>query len=292
MSNYTPEELAFLKAASVKPVPITPFEEYAEKYKDVFALRREDGICEIRMHANGGTPVFATAHHAGLGQIINYAQNDPENEVLIITSTGDRLCMETPNSITQLMRDMKQKPQETYERYKEGYDLVQAIVNTKIPTIGAINGPADGMLWLSLCDITVCSDTATMCERHFGVNIVPADGNLQTLIGLCGLKKGSYLGYMGKEIDAQMALDLGLVSEVVPFEKVNDRAWEIARYMMTRDKYVRRLTHHVVRGYYQNLVKDISHQLGTEFWGHVMANADYEDEQAQKAAQDSNEDKK
>ena len=283
MPEYTEEMKAFLAAASVKPVPQTPYEEYSEKFKDIFALRRKNGICEIRLHANGGTPVFATAHHSGMGQIINLAANDPENEVLIITSTGDQFLMDTPSNITQLMRDMKQRPQATYERYKEGFDLVQALLNTKIPTIGAINGPARGMFWLSLCDITICSDTTIFSEDHYNDNIVPADGNLQILMGLAGVKRGSYLAMMHKDIDAQMALELGLVNEVVPLDQLNDRAWEIAAYMNSREKYIRRLTHHVIRGYYQKMLEDMDHEFATEFWGHVMTDAEVEDREKREA---------
>ncbi|MBP1175661.1 enoyl-CoA hydratase/carnithine racemase [Paenibacillus sp. PvR133] len=47
-----------------------------------------------------------------------------------------------------------------------------------------------------------------------------------------GTKKAAYYAYTGMNINAQAALDLGLVSEVLPREKLLPRAWELAEMIM------------------------------------------------------------
>ncbi|HUR03223.1 MAG TPA: hypothetical protein VM347_11830 [Nonomuraea sp.] len=65
------------------------FESYAEKYADYFAMRRRDGIIELRMHTHGGPAQFGFAVHNAWGQAWQEIGNDPGNEVLILTGTGD-----------------------------------------------------------------------------------------------------------------------------------------------------------------------------------------------------------
>ena len=51
---------------------------------------------------------------------------------------------------------------------------------------------------------------------------------------LLGPNRARYYLLTGKEIDAREALSLGLVAEIMPKEKLLPRAWELARYLLTK----------------------------------------------------------
>ena len=66
------------------------FGEYSVKYRDFFAMRRQDGIVELRMHRDGGPYYQTMASHNAWGQAWLEVGNDPLNQVLILTGTGEK----------------------------------------------------------------------------------------------------------------------------------------------------------------------------------------------------------
>lgn len=85
-----PEELAEWQTRTGGFVRRPVFEEYAAKYADYFVMRRENGIIELRMHTDGGPATFGFPTHNAWGQAWPEIGNDPDNEVLILTGTGDQ----------------------------------------------------------------------------------------------------------------------------------------------------------------------------------------------------------
>ena len=64
------------------------FEDYKEQFKDYLIMERKNGILMVRMHTNGGPVIWTFAMHDALAQAWHVLGNDPENEVMILTSTG------------------------------------------------------------------------------------------------------------------------------------------------------------------------------------------------------------
>lgn len=99
------------------------------------------------------------------------------------------------------------------------------------PTIAAVAGycVAGGLEMACWCDLRVADETAVFgCfERRFGVPLV--DGGTQRLPRIVGLGRALDLILTGRPVDAQEALAIGLVNEVVPPGNALDRALEIAR---------------------------------------------------------------
>ena len=96
----------------------------------------------------------------------------------------------------------------------------------------------------------------------------PGDGQFLVFQALLGIKRANYYMYTAKTIDAQTALELGLVNEVVPKEKLMERAWELAEMIMKQDRVCRRLTSHIARRPWKRLLlDDFPSQISTEFYG-------------------------
>jgi enoyl-CoA hydratase/carnithine racemase len=127
-------------------------------------------------------------------------------------------------------------PQFIDKIYKEAKDAAHNLLEIEVPVIGAVNGDAfihSELILLS--DIVVASDQARFADKaHITNNAVPSDGVHIVWPLLLGPNRGRYFLLMGQEIDAQEALRLGVVGEVVPHASVNSRAWEIARYLRTK----------------------------------------------------------
>jgi len=256
-------------AGEVKPLS---FEEYSEKYKDFFVMKRENGIIEVRMHTNGGPFQHTWAGHSSWSQAWQDIANDPENEVLIITGTGDKFYT-IPYSKDPEKRKTagnweslpfrEWSPDLMMRQYKESYkNLENLVFQMDIPTIAVVNGPGSHTEFALQCDLTLCAPDAYFFENHFIFGVAPGDGMYLIMQELLGLKRAAYYMYTGKNIDAETAKELGLVNEVLPREKLLDRAWEIAREMMKRPRGCRYMASQITkRPWKKILADDLEHNM-------------------------------
>jgi len=98
------------------------------------------------------------------------------------------------------------------------------------PTIAAVNGYclAGGLELACWCDFRIAARNARfgVLNRRWGVPLV--DGGTQRLPRIVGPGNALYLIETGVEIDAEHALRIGLVQEVVPERQALSRALELA----------------------------------------------------------------
>jgi enoyl-CoA hydratase/carnithine racemase len=247
-------------------VPPTPFDEYAQRYSDFFAMRRSNGIIELRLHTDGGPYVHNWAAHNAWNRVWQDVGNDPENEVLILTATGDRWFTGSPRESWPVPLH-QEDPDYIYQQMYDGLKLVENFVTAlEIPTISAINGPGVHTEFALLCDITLAAEDIDLMDPHFLVGVPPGDGLGLVLQAAMGTKRAAYHIYGGRSMPAATALELGLVNEVLPRERLLDRAWELAELIMQRTRYARRATHAILSRPWQKLVTSdlgfhIAHQM-------------------------------
>jgi enoyl-CoA hydratase len=107
---------------------------------------------------------------------------------------------------------------------------VNAVTGCGKPVIGAINGVAiTGGFELALaCDILLASSNARFADTHALVGIMPGWGLSQKLSRIIGSSRAREMSFSGRFIDAQTALDWGLVNRVVAPERLLDEALELA----------------------------------------------------------------
>jgi enoyl-CoA hydratase/carnithine racemase len=221
-------------------------EEYAPKYDFFAALRRENGVLELRLHTNGGSLKWGLEAHSGLIALMQDINADPDNECVILTGTGESFLAE--------LNEQSWVDQGFTTGFGEhqAYDIMYhgqtreplALLDIKVPVISAINGPMVLHAELGLLnDIVLCSDNTYFYEGHWdGLGIVPGDGVHTLFRELLGPNRGRYFLLMGQKIFASEALQLGLVGEVVSRDKLLDRAWEIAeKIFMSKHRVQRRL---------------------------------------------------
>jgi enoyl-CoA hydratase len=98
------------------------------------------------------------------------------------------------------------------------------------PTIAAIDGwcLAGGLELALWCDLRVATPASTFgfFERRWGVPLI--DGGTQRLPRVVGMGRALELILLGRPVDAEEALRIGLVNEVVPAGAALDRALELA----------------------------------------------------------------
>ena len=200
------------------------FDEYKDAYQHV-KMERRDGILQLTLHTEGKTLRWGEGPHAELGRCFYDVGSDPENKAVIITGTDDMFIAKYARGPQW---DMSAQ---TWDHiYWDAKKLLMNHLDIEVPMIAAVNGPATIHAELAvLCDIVLASDDAVFQDApHFPNGIVPGDGVHVVWPLLLGANRGRYFLLTGQKLSAREALDLGVVNEILPRDKLLERAWELA----------------------------------------------------------------
>ena len=106
------------------------------------------------------------------------------------------------------------------------------------PLVGAVNGVAvTGGLELALhCDLLIASERAAFADTHARVGVMPGWGATVLLPAAVGTRLARQMSLTGALLPAHEALRAGLVSEVVPHERLLPRVHEVARTIADNDR--------------------------------------------------------
>jgi enoyl-CoA hydratase len=104
------------------------------------------------------------------------------------------------------------------------------------PTIAAINGFAlGGGCELALaCDIRYAATTAKLGQPEINLAIIPGWGGTQRLARVCGLGFAKELILTGRNVDADEALQRGLVNAVFAPDELRERTMDTARLLASK----------------------------------------------------------
>ena len=260
-------------------VKYEPFESYQKRFEKFFKLKRENGIIEARMHQNDGVAKWNYGVHNGWSKLFKAIGQDPENEVVIITGTGDKWIgpidpKDSKHGLETALKDQNKYARSMYDDwYVDGQNLLLNLIwDINVPTIAVVNGPGAGHTEFALaCDLVLCAPDTTFTEPHFtaGTGFVPGDGQLLVFQELLGIRRANYIALTGKQIDSKLAVDWGLVNEVLPREELLERAWELAKSFVSKDRLVRRFTRDIMRQPWKHAIEDkfrFNHQFAMECW--------------------------
>ncbi|HIU25691.1 MAG TPA: enoyl-CoA hydratase/isomerase family protein [Candidatus Copromorpha excrementigallinarum] len=151
--------------------------------------------------------------------------NDSDIYTLIITGSGKAFI-----SGADIKEMYGKNSREIFDWSSLGSGLNMKIETMEIPVIAAINGYAfGGGLELAMaCDIRIASENAVMGLPETGLGVICGAGGTQRLPRLIGESAARELIFTASSIDAGRALSLGLVSHVVPGERLLEKAFSIA----------------------------------------------------------------
>jgi enoyl-CoA hydratase/carnithine racemase len=258
----------------IHTMPHMSFEEYSERLKDCFEMKRKNGILEARMHTYHGPVQWGAELHQGLHYFFDWAGRDPDNEVIILGAIG-------PDTFTTIgrndqktgkwipPREFGSEPTESWKMYEYQYydgtnDIEGQVFDLEVPTIGVWAGASYHTDLLLFNDITLATKNAWTTEMHFRTNMVPGDGIQIAWRELMGRKRFAYAELTGEIITAKKALEYGMVNEICEdIDAAYKRAWEIAELIMhAATRVTRRITTQQLRLKWK---EDIAHELRNSF---------------------------
>ncbi len=166
-------------------------------------------------------------------QTMDMAHEDKNVHVIILTGAGKSFCAGGNIKDMRDKADMFSGDVATLELgYKEGIQRIpRAFSKLDVPVIAAINGAAVGAGFdmCMMCDIRIGSQSARFAESFVKLGLIPGDGGAWFLPRKIGSARAAHMAYTGTMIDADTALNWGIISECLEPEELLPRAWQIAK---------------------------------------------------------------
>jgi 2-(1,2-epoxy-1,2-dihydrophenyl)acetyl-CoA isomerase len=144
---------------------------------------------------------------------------------VVITGAGRGFCVgQDLNEFGEAARDIAGRLRTNY------HPTIRAVRELEKPVIAAVNGPAAGagLSFACACDLRVAAEGATFVPAFINIGLVPDMGGTFFVTRLLGSPRAFEWMTSGRRLTAQEALEWGLVSEVVPDDRLAGRAAEWA----------------------------------------------------------------
>lgn len=195
----------------------------------------EDGVATVTLNRPAVMNALSPNLEAEMHRAFDEADADPDARVIILTGAGAAFCSgydqgptesgkkktdPAGKSIADFIEDWQRNDGEMAYKWAHMWRLGK-------PIIAAVNGWAmGGGFWYQLAaDITIASDKAVFAQpevRHIS-------NSTFLFTALCGWKAANRWALTGDHFDADEALRIGMVNEVVPHDSLMDRATALAR---------------------------------------------------------------
>ncbi len=160
------------------------------------------------------------------------ARTDESVKAVVITGAGEKAF--SAGADIKAMKGMTAL--KARELSNMGYRICNAIERLEKPVIAAINGFAlgGGMEVSMACDFRIASDKARMGQTEINIGLIPGWGGTQRLTRLVGKARAKELVYTGRIIDANTALQWGIVNMVVPAEQLKTAVMQFAQELANK----------------------------------------------------------
>jgi 2-(1,2-epoxy-1,2-dihydrophenyl)acetyl-CoA isomerase len=183
------------------------------------AVATANGVCTITLNRPDVLNAFNDALTTELHEALKAAERDAAVRVIVITGAGRAF------SSGQDLGDLKAKyvpggghvPHLGDDLRRRYNPIIKRMREMDKPIIAAVNGVAAGAgCSLALAaDMRIASDQAAFIEVFINVGLIPDSGSTFMLPRLVGLGKAMELCMTGAKVDANEALRLGIVNQVV-----------------------------------------------------------------------------
>jgi 2-(1,2-epoxy-1,2-dihydrophenyl)acetyl-CoA isomerase len=170
-------------------------------------------------------PERLNAVNSALGQALlealNSVMQDHAVRAVVLTGAGRGFCAGGDIDVLRKARE-REDVNEVEALLKVGKQIVLAIATMPKPVIAAVNGPAAGAganLALA-CTTRIASEQANFTQSFAKIGLFPDFGGTYFLPRLVGPALAAELVLSAETVSAAEALRIGLVSRVVPFDRL------------------------------------------------------------------------
>jgi enoyl-CoA hydratase/carnithine racemase len=222
---------------------------------DGLIVTRTGHVMEIRFNRPEKKNALTRAMYDGVVAAFESAENDPAIRVIIMTGTGDTFT--SGNDIKDFQRRAAASNASAVSPF------LTALSALRKPLIAAVNGAAIGVgtTMLAHCDLIVAARSARFVMPFTRLGLVPEAGSSLLFPQLLGHQRASAMLLLGDALDAQAALEVGFVFQVVDDADLMTAARALAARTAALPPQAIRETKQLMRRGAPNLSDRISEEL-------------------------------
>lgn len=196
----------------------------------ILADLHADGVVHVKLNrptaSNGLNVELLMEFH----RVIMLLHGDDRVRAVLLTGEGAHFC--AGGDVHTFLEKGKDLP--AYIRVATAYLrlVTTGLIRLKAPVVSLVHGYAaggGGMGLVCSSDFVIAAQSAKFLAGATRVAMVPDAGVSVTLTQLVGMRRAMEILMLNPTLDAKAALDIGLVTRVVPDERLLDEGWEVAR---------------------------------------------------------------
>jgi len=192
-------------------------------------LTVEDGVALVTLDnpdkRNAMTPELTREFPEAIAQV----RHNPAARVLVLTNTGSVFC--AGGDLRTLQEQLDWPPEENRRFMADFYRTYLSVLQVDAPTIAAINGHAigAGLSFALGCDLRFASETAKLGTTYLNLGLHPGMGTTHLLPQAVGYAHAADLMFTGRLVSGAEAVQMGLVSRVLPDSELLPHALAVAK---------------------------------------------------------------
>jgi enoyl-CoA hydratase len=168
---------------------------------------------------------------------------------IVVSGVGQAFCAGMDLTDADLSIEGRDPVPLVYSAMRDAVSCLLAIREIPQPVIAAVRGPAvgGGFALAAAADIRFCSADAVFLAPFVKLGVSIGDMGLSWMLPrLIGVSRAAEILYTGREVGAEEADRIGLVSRVVPDGEAVAAAMEVARVMLSKSAFGLRMTKEVL----------------------------------------------
>jgi len=185
--------------------------------------KRSGNILDVQLNRPSKKNAMTSSMYVDMADLLDGAAKDNQTRVVLWHGAGDSFS--AGNDLQDFMENPPGPGASPQSR------LIDALIRFEKPLVAAVQGLAigGGTTMLAHCDFVYAAESAKFQLPFVNLALVPEFGSSYLLPLRFGHARAAELILLGKSFDASRAADLGLVTQVVPEEKLLATATETAR---------------------------------------------------------------
>ena len=204
----------------------------------------EGGVCTVTFNRPQQMNSFTAEMQVRIARLWGDLAENDEVRVVILTGAGDQsFCAGADLKRLVPLISGERKPEDYWDHELASKprlldDFLQRVDDFPKPVIAAVNGYAiaGGFELMLSADIRVASRNAVFAQTEVTRGVSPAGGGISRLTRQVGFADAMKLLLTGVKIDAEEALRIGLINEIVVNGDVMARAHEYAKMVLASSR--------------------------------------------------------
>jgi enoyl-CoA hydratase len=189
-------------------------------------VARHDRVAVLTLDEPERRNALTPALVAAIVETMDDLDQDPGTGAVVVTGAPPAFCSGADVSALRAMASGEEEPRDVRAIYA-GF---LRILDSPLPTVAAVNGPAVGAgcnLALA-CDVRIAGTSARFDARFLRIGIHPGGGHTWLLQRAAGPQSAAAMDLFGERLDGVRAVAAGLAWECVADDALLDRSIELA----------------------------------------------------------------